>query len=125
MGVKLKLDDFGRQALEAQVRAGSTRDSVMRTAARYYLADRGCGRLAWTPPPFRRGDRPAGAITDVDLDADTSEALETEARRHGLAAECLAEHALLYFLADLDSGRAAVRLGDALEGEDARVRPRR
>ena len=126
MCVKLELDDFGREALEAQVRGGSSRDAVIRTAARYYLADRGSGRIAWRPPRFaRRDDYPAGTVTDVELDQDTMEALETEARRHGMAPERLAEHALLYFLADLDSGRAAVRLGDALEEESERNLRRR
>ena len=116
MSVRLELDDFGRQALDAEVRRRSTRDAVIRTAARYYLADRGSGRLAWRPPRFARAHDPAeGAITDVDLDEDTVEALEDEARRLGVTPHRLAEHALLYFLADLDSGRAAARLGDALE----------
>jgi hypothetical protein len=116
MSVRLELDDFGRQALDAQVRRGTTRDAVIRTAARYYLADRGSGRLAWRPPRFVRADDEAeGATTDVDLDEETVEALEAEARRHGVSPPRLAEHALLYFLADLDSGRAAARLGEALE----------
>ena len=118
MSVRLELDDFGNQVLDAQVRRGSTRHALIRTAARYYLADRGSGRLAWRPPLFaRRGDQRAGEVADVDLDEDTMVALEEEARRYGLAADRLAEHALLYFLADLDSGRAAARLGDALEDE--------
>jgi hypothetical protein len=118
MSVRLELDAFGKEALEAQVRRGSTRDAVMRTAARYYLADRASGRLAWRAPRFaRRCEQGAGETTDVDLDEHTMEALEEEARRQGMAADRLAEHALLYFLADLDSGRAATRLGDALAKE--------
>jgi hypothetical protein len=127
MSLRLELDDFGKEALEARVRSGSTRAAVIRTAARYYLADRGSGRVAWRPPLFaRRADPAARAVTDVELDEDTMEALEEEARRHGMAADRLAEHALLYFLADLDSGRAAARLGDALESEGRPgLRPRR
>jgi hypothetical protein len=126
MSVRLELDDFGKEALEAQVRRGSTRDAVIRTAARYYLGDRESGRLAWRPPPFaRRGEQAADAITDIDLDEDTMEALEAEARRQGVAAHQLAEHALLYFLADLDSGRAATRLGEALERKRSAVLRRR
>jgi hypothetical protein len=118
MSLRLELDDFGKEALEEQVRRGSTRDAVIRTAARYYLADRDSGRLAWRPPRFVRTEHQfAGAVTHVELDEDTMEALEDEARRHGVATHRLAEHALLYYLADLDSGRAAARLGDALEGE--------
>jgi hypothetical protein len=116
MSVRLELDDFGRQALEAQVRGGSTRDAVIRTAARYYLSDRGSGRLAWRPPRFvRSAEQTVGGRADVELDEDTMQALEEEARRQDLAAPRLAEHALFYFLADLDSGRAAARLEDAPE----------
>ena len=105
MSVRLELDDFGKHALEAQVEGGSTRDAVIRTAARYYFGDRGSGRLAWRPPRFVRcGEQGPSAITDVELDEDTMEALEEEARRQGMAPHRLAEHALLYFLADLDSG---------------------
>jgi hypothetical protein len=42
----------------------------------------------------------------VGVDDETWAALEEEGRRQGLDTELLAEHALLYFLADLDSGRA-------------------
>jgi hypothetical protein len=107
MGVNLELDDFGREVLEAQVRDGGSYGAVMRRAARYYLADRGSGRVAWRPPRFVRREYPrVCTVTDVELDEDTMEALEEEARRHGMAADRLAEHALLYFVADLDSGRA-------------------
>lgn len=107
MSVRLELDDFGREALEAQVREGGSHDAVMRRAARYYLSDRDSGRVAWRPPLFVRGEYPrACAVTDVELDEETMEALEDEARHHGMAADRLAEHALLYFVADLDSGRA-------------------
>jgi hypothetical protein len=115
MSVRLELDDFGKQALEAQVRSGSSRDVFIRTAARYYLADRESGRVSWRPPRYlRKGARRALAVTEVDLDEETMKALEEEARRHSLPAARLAEHALLYYLADLDSGRAAARVRDAL-----------
>jgi hypothetical protein len=118
MSVRLELDDFGKQALEAQVRSGSSRDAFIRTAARYYLADRGSGRVSWQPPRYlHRGSRSASAVTVVELDEETMEALEEEARRHSLPAARLAEHALLYYLADLDSGRAAARVRDALEDD--------
>jgi hypothetical protein len=110
-----ELDSFAAEALEAQVRAGSSGAAVVRTAARYYLADRGSGRIAWRPPRFlRAADQRGSAVTDVKLDKDTREALEKEARRNGLALDQLAEHALLYFLVDLRTGRAAARVGGAL-----------
>jgi hypothetical protein len=110
-----ELDSFGGEALEAQVRAGSSRDAVVRTAARYYLADRGSGRVAWRPPRFLRAvDEPASTLTGVELDEETTKALQKEARQQGLAADRLAEHAVLYYLADLSTGRAAARVGSAL-----------
>jgi hypothetical protein len=112
MGVTLQLDDFGKKALEAQVRDGSSRDAVIRAAARYYLADRESGRVAWRVPRFVRPAHADGAGTDVELDDATMQALEQEARRQGIPPGRLVEHALLYFLADLDSGRAEARLAD-------------
>jgi hypothetical protein len=126
MGLKVQLDDFGKEALRAQMRGRRSRDAVIRTAARYYLADRDSGRVAWRVPPFvRRGD-PNGAGTDVELDAATKEALEEEARRQGIAPGRLVEHALLYFLADLDSGRARLHFADGKSFRRQRLRaPRR
>jgi hypothetical protein len=113
--MRQELDSFGAEALEAQVRAGSSRAAVVRTAARYYLADRGSRRVAWRPPGFLRAvDQPASTVTDVELDEETTKALEKEARHQGLAPDRLAEHALLYYLADLGTGRAAARVGSAL-----------
>ena len=107
MGVMLRLDHFGRKALAARLRGGASREAIVSKAVRYYLADRGNGRLAWRFPRFLSGDdgdEPAG--TDVTLDDETMAAVEREARRQGVSPGRLAEHALLYFLADLDCGRA-------------------
>jgi hypothetical protein len=113
MGVRLQLDDFGREALEAQMRGGSSPDAVIRAAARYYLADRDSGRIAWRVPRFTHLGDSSVAVTEVELDDETMEALEEEAQRQGIPSARLAEHALLYFVADLDSGRAAPRLANA------------
>jgi hypothetical protein len=105
MRVTLRLDDFGKRALEAETRGGSSRDAVVRAAARHYLDDEDSGRIAWRPPRFVGAARPEVEATDVCLDPETIQALEDEAHRQGIAPERLAEHAFLYFLADLDSGR--------------------
>jgi hypothetical protein len=52
------------------------------------------------------------------LDDATWRALAEEAQRQSVRAETLAVHAVLYFLADLDSGRLAGLLEDALEDAD-------
>jgi hypothetical protein len=103
MRVKLQLDEFGETALETQMRDGRSRDAVVRAATRYYLADRDSGRTAWRVPRFVRRDDSDGSGMEVQLDDDTTEALVEEARRQGIAAGQLVEHALLYFVADLDS----------------------
>jgi hypothetical protein len=112
----LRLDQFGRQALAdyAEKRHDSA-GVVVRTASLYYLADRDSGRTAWRVPPFLASQREESS-TDVrvDVDDETWKALATEARRQGVATERLAEHALLYFVADLDEGRIAERLGGAV-----------
>jgi hypothetical protein len=40
-----------------------------------------------------------------------------QADEQGVAPDVLALHALLYFVADVDSGRVGQRLDDALDGE--------
>jgi hypothetical protein len=105
--VTLHLDEFLQGAVDGYARErGDTPSSIVRTAARYWLADRDSGRPAWRAPRFRRDAGLSGESMRVGVDDETWEALEEEGRRQGLDAELLAEHALLYFLADLDSGRA-------------------
>jgi hypothetical protein len=114
----LQLDQFGRQALAefAEERHDSV-GQVLRTASLYYLADRDSGRSAWRVPKFLEAS-PAGAHSlEVDLDDDTWTALAHEARGQGVEPARLAEHALLYFFADLDGGRVADRLGGAVEAQ--------
>ena len=110
----LCLDSFGQQALSQF--ADEHRDSasaVVRTASLYYLADRDSGRPAWRVPRFTR-DASSGDSLDIDLDDDTFAALRHEAASQGVDPSRLAEHALLYYLADLDGGRLAERIGGAV-----------
>jgi hypothetical protein len=112
----LRLDQFGRQALAdyAEERHDSA-GVVVRTASLYYLADRDSGRAAWRVPPFLVSQREEiGTDVRVDVDDETWKALADEARGQGVDTELLAEHALLYFFADLDGGRLAERLGGAV-----------
>jgi hypothetical protein len=51
----------------------------------------------------------------VTLDDQTFDALSAEATRQDVRLAALVEHALIYFLADVDSGRVGDRLDDALE----------
>jgi hypothetical protein len=113
--VIVRLDSFGREALEAHMRGtGESPADALDVAVRYYLGDSGSGRLAWQAPP-QLGDRETSDPLELELDDDLHEELRREARRQRVSPDQLAMHTLLYYLADLDSGRTAARLGDAMD----------
>jgi hypothetical protein len=113
--VTLHLDEFGQRAFERfTTRRRGSSDAAVRTACLYYLADRESGRPAWRAPRFAP-EPPVGSSLHVRLDGATWAALAEEARNQGITVEDLALHAVVYFLADLDSGRLAGLLGGALE----------
>lgn len=112
--VTLRLDRFGQDALEDYVcGTGGSHAAVLHTAVRYYLGDAGSGRVAWRVPRLAREAEFAGAL-EIELDDDLHAQLELESRRQQVTPDLLAAHATLYFLTDLDTGRAATRLGDAM-----------
>jgi hypothetical protein len=111
----LYLDTFGRLALDRlATRGGGSRGSAVRTAAHYYLADREAERPAWRVPSFASAAEHLPGMS-VKLDEPTRRALAEEADRQGVRAGTLAAHAVLYFVADLDSGRIAGRFERVLE----------
>lgn len=72
-------------------------------------------------PSFRRDQQPSSSVLvdlDLMLDEQTRRVLEREARRQGTSVDRLAAHAVLVYLADLDSSLEAPRL----EPGPARVR---
>jgi hypothetical protein len=116
--VTLHIDEFGQHALERFSRDGKGSPAkAMRMAALYYLADRGTERPAWRVPHLAPGSEP-GQSLPVEFDEDTWRALSSEAEQQGVAPEVLALHAVLYLLADIDSGRVAGMLEDALDGAE-------
>jgi hypothetical protein len=116
--VTLHLDEFGQQSLDRLSQEGDGSPTrAFRSAALYYLADRDAGRPAWRAPRFRSG-RPSSQGLRVVFDDETWAGLEEEASRQNVETSDLAVHALLYFLADLESGRLAEMLDDRLEQEN-------
>jgi hypothetical protein len=111
--VIVRLDRFGHEALEEHLRgSGESEADALDLAVRYYLGDAGSGRVAWRVPgefPQRDPDEEVELALDDDLHGE----LRRESRRQRVTPDVLAMHALMYYLADLDSGRAAARLGDA------------
>jgi hypothetical protein len=112
--VNVRLDRFGQEALDEHIRAtGGSEADALDVAVRYYLGDAGSGRVAWkVPRKITRAD-PADEI-ELELDDVLHADLRRESRRQHVSPDMLAMHALMYYLADLDSGRAAARLGDAI-----------
>jgi len=115
--VTLHLDEFGQESLD-RLTDGSDGSpaAAFKTAALYYLADRPSGRAGWKAPRFlsRAASRPG---IRVAFDDETWSSLAVEAERQHVEPSELAVHALLYFLADLDSGRVAQALRDVLDRE--------
>jgi hypothetical protein len=115
----LNLDSFSRQALERL--AGSTGGSpsrAVRIACIYYLSERDSERLAWRVPRLA----PAGTReyrVNVKLDGALWSALAKEAAEQDVSTEDLAIHAVLYFVADVDSGRQIGLLERAIREADA------
>jgi hypothetical protein len=116
--VTLHVDDFGQHALARFARRGDgSMARAVRMASMYYLNDRDAGRPAWHVPPFAADSRAGGSLR-VELDDATWTALSEEADRQGVPTDFLTLHALLYFLADIESGRVAALLEDAIENNE-------
>jgi hypothetical protein len=112
--VNLRLDRFGQEALEEHLRCtGESEADALDVAVRYYLGDSDSGRVAWQVPRMTTLADPNEEI-ELELDDELHEELRRESRRQHVSPDLLAMHALMYYLADLDSGRAAARLGDAI-----------
>jgi hypothetical protein len=113
--VTLHLDEFGQRALERFTkRRGASAATAVTTAALYYLGDRESARPGWRIPPFAERVTAETSSLNVTIDDATWAALAEEAERQAVAIDALARHALLYYLADLDSGRLADRLEESL-----------
>lgn len=116
----LGLEEFGRTALETHARSlGVPVGALVGQAALYYLAIRASDRAATRIPRFSRGEAQADATFTVELELEESEwsALEVDSVQRRLSIERLVEHIALLFLADVDSGRVALRI--AAEDEEA------
>jgi hypothetical protein len=106
--VSLGFDEFGWESLEAQAaRDGQKLDEWLALAAAYFDAELGESRAAAFAPRFK----PEGQGTSREISLELTDAcwkrLESEAEERGVTLDRLLEHAALFFLADVDSGRVA------------------
>ncbi len=107
----LELAPFEREALEAY--GGSQQvppERVALTAVLYYLREQTSERGTWPVPSFRKDEPERGFALEVALGEETGRALAEQAGAQGVSPESLARHALLFFLADADSGQLLAKL---------------
>jgi hypothetical protein len=117
----LSLGEFALAALAGEGDRGSRRIAGrMARAISTYLHDADSGRPGWPYPRFL--SEMDGAETrelDISIDEGLWSQFEAEAARQGVSARQLAEHAALYYAAELEAGRITERiLGDLENSED-------
>lgn len=109
---ELGLRSLGTASAEDPVRLSR----ALAQALRYYLADRDAGRVGWPYPEFMRG---SGYDATVEVSISAAEAgwaeFGREAERQGVSTDELAQHAVLYLVADWDNGRLVERILASLE----------
>jgi hypothetical protein len=114
----LHLAQFEREALDAyEASERVPAERAVQTAVLYYLRDGHSTRPTWRVPALPGGGPRSAVELDVELGEETARALITEASAQGVEPEVLARHALLFFLADFDSGEVARALERALRDD--------
>jgi hypothetical protein len=107
----LRLGPFEREALDRYGNSQRvTAVQVIRTAVLYYLRERDSDRLEWRMPELARAQPGGATAVEVEVEDETWRSLVEEAAAQSTDPETLARHALLFFLADVDSGRIAGKL---------------
>src|SRR3954447_10472084 len=112
----LKLSRFSRDELAEQAdRDGMALARVLSLAALYFASDLMRARPAARLPRFKEGlaeeDGQALQVT-LELDEEVWGAVDDYALREKVPVERVLEHAAVYYLADLHSGRMTRRLAD-------------
>lgn len=114
--LSLALHGFGREAVDTLAdRHGISHSHFVQCAVEHHLERDVSRRPGSSPPPFQ--GEPGGDDLEVvvALPAEAWEVLELESGLEGVTLERLLEHAVLSLVADLDSGRVAVRIAARLD----------
>ena len=113
--LSLALHGFGREAVETLAdRHGISHSHLVQCAVEHHLERDVPRRPGRSLPPFQREPGADDLEVVVALPAEAWEALELESGLEDVPLERLLEHAVLSLLADLDSGRVAVRIAARL-----------
>jgi hypothetical protein len=101
--MKVALGTFARSGIE--VRFGSDAKAGIEAALRHYTRRLKSSRPPLAVPSFARDCPPAddGGLFDLVLGQETEEAMTDAAREQGVSTDLLAGHAVLVYLADLDT----------------------
>jgi hypothetical protein len=111
------LGDFSAAALSAAAGGGCTLEAVARQSIYYYLSNGDSGRPGWPYPRFLRDGAPpesSEVVLSLRVDGAAWERFVAEAEAQRVSPERLLRHAVLFFAADVESGRVARRLLDEL-----------
>lgn len=110
--VKIELGYFATCAMQAHVGADLARG--VREAVKHYSRRLESGRKPLAPPAFLCGNDPgeSGTALEVPIEAETEAALEREADRQHVTPQQILRHAVLTYLADLDSHGRRLRFVD-------------
>lgn len=117
--VSVELGELALEALAGERKPGAGLEARVSRALRFYLDDREVGRPAWPYPRFFGGQERSGVThLTLTLDGELWAEMEAEAQRQGVAATQLAEHAVLYYAAELDAAGGPTAWLDELGDED-------
>jgi hypothetical protein len=117
--VTVKLGAFASKTLVAEAMNGGepTAASVER-AIRCYLGDKGSAGPGWPFPAFLRGREPVEAIElRLAIEEGLWASLEDEASSQDVDVQQMLDHAVLYFAAEFNAGRATQRILGDLDGD--------
>jgi hypothetical protein len=117
--VTTSIGSFASKALAVEGRSGSTPSSVsIERAIHCYLSDKESAESGWRFPAFLRGREPVQAVElRVLVDEALWGSLEEEARRQEVDVRQMLEHAVLYFVAEVNAGRVTERILDDINEE--------
>jgi hypothetical protein len=114
----LRLAPFEREAVEAyEASERVPPERVVQTAVLYYLRQQDSKRATWPVPELGRLEPDPEVQLEAEISDDVARGLDEQAAAQGVDPEPLARHALLFFLADVDSGEVARALDRTLRDE--------
>lgn len=116
--VEIKMGDFALSLIGGTSADDSASSRSFVQAIRYYLTDRDSERAGWSYPSFLAEDSD-GSNHEVQLTVDEAiwREFTVEAERQGVSPDQLLQHAVLYFMADRDTGRLTQRILEDLGRE--------